>query len=487
MSRAFRLPALLLFLFLAPPAPAAEAPAESLKDYIVRSTSRTAYGIYIGDKKAGWEVDEVLLGKHDGKEAALLTTQAYLAVTVDGTKSVIEDKTAVYYDLTGEGDVLFAEQRTTEDGQETVRTAVRKGDGLVLTTQVGERKSERKLPLPKGTLALARRLEDWLKTAKKGETFDNWTTAWDQDNVDVKETYTFKEKKTITLGGVETEAYSVQTVSQGAKFDGQLLGDARPLVGKLGVMEMRMEKEPLAKKLDDNVDLMAATSIPVDKDIGRGSRVEKLTLELTGLGDYPLPESARQKIASRKGDAVVLEMSRDRPADKPAPLTDAERKENLKATAAMQVEDAKIQDLAKEIVGDEKDPLKAATLIAKWVYKNLRKSYDANAEDALTVLENKAGDCTEHTLLFTTLARAAGIPAREVGGVVYVSGDKPSFGWHAWSEVHDGTQWVTVDPTFNQVRIDPTHIKFSEGEEDQAYLNVAGKLKVKVLDVEKKK
>ena len=77
-------------------------------------------------------------------------------------------------------------------------------------------------------------------------------------------------------------------------------------------MEMRMEKEPLAKKLDDNVDLMAATSIPVDKDIGRGSRIEKLTLEVTGLDDYPLPESPRQKVASRKDGVVVLELTRDR-------------------------------------------------------------------------------------------------------------------------------------------------------------------------------
>ena len=279
----------------------------------------------------------------------------------------------------------------------------------------------------------------------------------------------------------------MQTVSEGAKFDAQLLGDARPLIGKIGVMEMRLEQEPLAKKLDECVDLMAATSIKVDKDLGRVSRIEKLTLELTGLDDFALPEAPRQRVVSRKDDVTVLELSRDRPTDKPAPLTDEERKENLKATATMQADHEKIQKLAKEIVGDEKDPLKAATLLEKWVYKNLRKTYDANADDALTVLENKAGDCTEHTLLFTTLARAAGIPARQVGGVVYVGGDNPSFGWHAWSEVHDGKQWVTVDPTFNQVYIDPTHIKFSEGAEDQAYLNVAGKLKVKVVKVEKKK
>jgi transglutaminase superfamily protein len=486
MSRALCLP--VLFLLLAPPAPAAEAPPqESLKDYVVRSAGRTAYGIYVNGKKAGWEVDEVQLGKHDGKEAGLLTTTAYLAVIVDGTKSVVEEKTAVYYELEGEGTVLYAETRNTEDGQETVRTAVRKGDGLLQTTEVGGRKTERSLAMPKDTLALQRQLEEWLKSAKPGDTFDNWTTSWDQDKVDVKEVYTFKEKKTINWGGVETEAYAVQTVSQGAKFDGQLMGDGRPLVGRLGVLEMRMEKEPLAKKLDEDVDLMAATSIPVDKDIGRGSRIEKLKLEITGLDDYPLPESARQKVASRKDGVVVLEMSRDRPADKPAPLSDEERKENLRATATLQSDDEKIRDLAKEIVGDEKDPVKVATKLEKWVYKNLRKAYDANADDALTVLENKAGDCTEHTLLFTALARAAGLPAREVGGVVYVGGEKPSFGWHAWAEIHDGTQWVTIDPTFNQVYVDPTHIKFSEGSEDQAYLNVAGKLKVKVLDVEKKK
>jgi hypothetical protein len=485
MSRARYLP--VLFLFLAPPALVAEAPKESLKEYVVRSTGRTAYGIYVRDKKGGWEVDEVQLGKYEGMEAALMTTQAYLAVTVDGVKSILEEKTTVYYGLDGEGTVLFAEMRTNEDGQETVRTAVRKGDGLVQTTQTGERKMERTLPMPKGTLALQRRLEQWLQAAKQGDKFDNWTTSWDQDAVDVKETYTFKKKSTITWAGVETEAMTVQTVSQGAKFDGQLLADGRPLIGKVGVLELRMEKEPLAKKLDDDVDLMAATSIPVDKDIGRGSRIEKLTLELTGLEDYPLPEAARQKITSRKDGVAKLELTRDRPTDKPEPLTEAERKENLKATTSMQVDSAKIRDLAKEIVGDETDPVKAATKLEKWVYKNLRKAYDANADDALTVLENMAGDCTEHTLLFTTLARAAGIPAHEVGGVVYVGGDKPSFGWHAWSEIHDGKQWVTVDPTFNQVYIDPTHIKFSEGSEDQAYLNVAGKLKVKVLDVEKRK
>ncbi len=48
----------------------------------------------------------------------------------------------------------------------------------------------------------------------------------------MKEIYTFKEKKPITLGGVETEAFVVQTLSQGARSNEELLSDARPLVGQ---------------------------------------------------------------------------------------------------------------------------------------------------------------------------------------------------------------------------------------------------------------
>jgi transglutaminase-like putative cysteine protease len=128
-----------------------------------------------------------------------------------------------------------------------------------------------------------------------------------------------------------------------------------------------------------------------------------------------------------------------------------------------------------------------ATLLQKWVYENVRKSYAANADNALAVLDSKAGDCTEHALLFVALARALDVPAREVGGLGFASEAKPIFAWHAWAEIHDGSQWVTVDPTWNQTYVDATHIKFSEGSDDFAWVNVAGKLKMKVVKFETKK
>jgi len=40
---------------------------------------------------------------------------------------------------------------------------------------------------------------------------------------------------------------------------------------------------------------------------------------------------------------------------------------------------------------------------------------------------------------------------------------------------------VSVDPTWNQVFVDATHIKLSEGDENWSWLNLLSKLKIRVL------
>ena len=50
------------------------------------------------------------------------------------------------------------------------------------------------------------------------------------------------------------------------------------------LIEVRAEPEELAKKLDGaSIDLMAASSIKVDRDLGNGKSVAGLTLEVTGI------------------------------------------------------------------------------------------------------------------------------------------------------------------------------------------------------------
>jgi transglutaminase/protease-like cytokinesis protein 3 len=65
---------------------------------------------------------------------------------------------------------------------------------------------------------------------------------------------------------------------------------------------------------------------------------------------------------------------------------------------------------------------------------------------------------TEFADLFTTLARSLGIPARTVFGLAYDDGNEPAFAFHAWNEVSVDGVWQSVDPTWNQLRVDATHI-----------------------------
>lgn len=466
------------------------APKDSLLEYARKQQGRYAYGVYVKKVKVGWSVDDTKLGKHDGKDVLITTEESFFSILRDGDKTVKKEKKVTCYALDGEGEIVFMERQSWEQKKKTLRQAVRKGKGMVMTTKQGARAAERTIPLPKHSLAESRRFEVWLHDAKKGATFVRWGTDWDGDDVDVKETYTFQAKKSAHWGGVQVPTYAMMAATQGANVSIQLLQSGVPFSFETGgLLSVQLEKEELAKKLDGKpVDLMTASSIFIKRDLGRrADRVEKLTLEVTGLDDFKLPPSHRQRQRGGKGKIAIVELDRDFRVPKGSALTRAETTENTKATPRSQSDHEAIRKKAREIVGKEKDPLKKAVLLQKWVYRKVRKTYVENADNALAVLDSLAGDCTEHTLLFVALARAAGVPAREVGGLAYVKAKgKPQFGWHAWAEVHDGSQWVSIDPTWDQTYVDATHVKFSEGPDDQAWINVAGKLKIEVLKAETK-
>jgi hypothetical protein len=93
-------------------------------------------------------------------------------------------------------------------------------------------------------------------------------------------------------------------------------------------------------------------------------------------------------------------------------------------------------------------PLKTAENICRWVAGSLRhEGYVRRERGALYALQHREGDCTEAAYLFVALCRAAGIPARAVGGYICrQSGTLKPGGYHNWAHFHDGTSWQTADP-----------------------------------------
>ncbi len=86
-----------------------------------------------------------------------------------------------------------------------------------------------------------------------------------------------------------------------------------------------------------------------------------------------------------------------------------------------------------------------ARILARWVSGYITDRRPADDEiDATAVVRTRRASCRGHVALFLALAGRAGIPAREVVGLVVDDGRLYP---HAWAEVRVGGAWYSVDPT----------------------------------------
>jgi len=89
----------------------------------------------------------------------------------------------------------------------------------------------------------------------------------------------------------------------------------------------------------------------------------------------------------------------------------------------------------------------SAKVLFNWVSKNIKyEGYIKNDRGALYALNNRKGDCTEYSYLFTALLRAQKIPTRVIGGYLYSEDKllKPE-DFHNWAEYYQGGRWIIAD------------------------------------------
>jgi transglutaminase-like putative cysteine protease len=157
--------------------------------------------------------------------------------------------------------------------------------------------------------------------------------------------------------------------------------------------------------------------------------------------------------------------------------------DDLASTPQANWEVPEIKALAQQVAGDAKGTYEAAQRLSEHVYRTLEKAYGASHDRASEVLEAGKGDCTEHTVLLVALARALGIPARDVHGLVYARYDDgtDALYWHAWAEVRSAGEWIALDPTFGQPVADATHLALGGGTRVDA-VGLLGALKVVAVE-----
>ncbi len=201
-------------------------------------------------------------------------------------------------------------------------------------------------------------------------------------------------------------------------------------------------------------------------------------LRATGIDGSKIPTAPNQSVTLGSDSHTITILSQPG-----ANVTGEERSAALLSTASIDSASPQIQKQAAKLKAGVTDRRQLATRIGSWVAKTVKPRLSTHLTSASAVLDSKYGDCTEFTLLFVALARAAGLPAREVYGLVY-GGDKlKHFVWHAWAEVDIDGRWVQVDPSWNEPVANASHIRF--GGDDASYIQVviAGTLKLEVIEV----
>jgi transglutaminase-like putative cysteine protease len=302
-----------------------------------------------------------------------------------------------------------------------------------------------------------------------------------------------------TPEGATTPAWRLQVEHSGQVVEAIVSDDGRRLQEREveGGLGMRVVAETREVALNEGwpaegeaaVDLIALSSVPVDRKLpGGGRSLQRLVLKVDG------PDTVSELLSRFHGerwDPVTghLTIEIPQPTDAglyPLPNTDRAMHPWTRSTTFAPSDNRSIIRAAGQVVGDELLANQAGRKLNHWVYSNLEKVPVAGVPHAVEVLTSRRGDCNEHTTLYTAMARSLGLPTRMAAGIVYSESifEDGAFYYHAWPEIWLGDAWVPTDPTFGQFPADATHVKLVEGELDKQMelMGVIGRLKLEIVD-----
>ncbi len=457
---------------------------DSLAELARRLESRHAHGVYIGDAKVGWVTMERRIETIDGVATLLETVESIFGGATDDGDEVYRESAWRRYRLEGEGELVECGSNANEDGTVMVRVGRRAGDRLVVASETRGHRRERTIAAPSDTLRQIERFVAWLASEPpRGATFEMIEVDLEKEEGVLVAAYEYLEKRVVSRGGADLVAYDLATTEDQVEGRELVLWDGTPLQATYAnVFEIRLQEEEEAKVLEFTLDFLDVGCVAVDRRLGDPEAVTYVRMILRGAEGFEFPTSARQVVAFAEDGDVIVDLRALRPSGEGSELASDERERHLRATDILQSDHERIAALAEKVVAGLDDPFARAEALLDWVFETLDGAYAQNAPTALDVLENGGGDCTEHAILFVALARAAGVPAREVGGLVYADDDVPTFGWHAWAEIHDGRHWIAMDPTFGEPVADATHLMLQEGDDDGAWTKLLGRVEIEIVD-----
>jgi transglutaminase-like putative cysteine protease len=223
--------------------------------------------------------------------------------------------------------------------------------------------------------------------------------------------------------------------------------------------------------------------VRAEPPIYNSKKLTGLSVEISGWNDsLPLLQEGGQTVEKSGEGKIAVKTGRAVPEQAEKTKAAATREDYLKPAEKIESDAPEIVAKAKELAAGRKEAEEIAKALASWTSDWLRDTVE-DGGGAVASFKSRNGNCQTHARLYTALARAAGIPTRFVSGLVYLDGK--GFLYHSWAESLLDGRWVAIDPTYDQVPADPTHLKLLEGHlpEDMApIIAIIGRIHIKVLE-----
>ena len=279
--------------------------------------------------------------------------------------------------------------------------------------------------------------------------------------------------ETVQLpGGAERLTHQRQILHQarGAQvLDLWLDAQGRVRKGLLGMLGSRMEmlacERACAQAPAQDVDMFRAAMVDSPRPLTPNLRHTSLRYRVHVDGDaaQPFIDTDEQRVTALGHGDWQIDTGGPHAHGQPPPQPD-----DLAANAWLQSDAPHIRELAAKAIGKAATPTQKMRRLRDFVSGYITQhGLDVGYASALEVANNRQGDCTEFAVLLAAMARAAGVPARVVTGMVYADRYGKAarvFVPHAWVQAWTGSRWQSYDAALRH--LDSTHVALDSGDGD---------------------